>query len=453
MKFCDKLPKLRKEKNYSQEQLAEKLNVSRQAISKWESGSSYPDMEKMIEMCKILDCTLDQLMDDGVISKNKETIENKNIIDEILKTITKIYNMFIAMSFKQKIKCILEMFFITIVIIGIVNVAYLMIDNLIIDLIRSLVALEIPATILSNLTSIILYINAVIIIYHLFKVRYLNYYVTIEDETITKKIVEKEIEPKIIEKTKEKIIIRDQQHSTNYFIKIIDKIFTFILILFSVTMEIPMIIILIMAITTLVFLMLFIGNNIIFLYLSIILIGIIVSLIILIYIFSKFIFNNKIKFKLLSILFLISIFLIGIGSGLTFYSLTQMSNVSYFETLTTNYSYELEVDTKRLVYLINDVNINNTNYTIGNTNVNIIFDNSLEQAKLKINTQLEKNIDNYYINSYISNTIDFKAYYETFMNNLKNNQITTYNRYEEQIKINIYISEQSYNSLIIKDFN
>ena len=50
MKFCDKLPKLRKENNLSQELLADKLGVSRQAVSKWESGSSYPDMEKMIDM-------------------------------------------------------------------------------------------------------------------------------------------------------------------------------------------------------------------------------------------------------------------------------------------------------------------------------------------------------------------------------------------------------------------
>ncbi len=40
MKFCDNIQKLRKEKHMSQEQLAEKLNVSRQAVSKWELGVS-----------------------------------------------------------------------------------------------------------------------------------------------------------------------------------------------------------------------------------------------------------------------------------------------------------------------------------------------------------------------------------------------------------------------------
>ena len=47
MKFCEKLAKQRKNNNLSQEQLAEMLSVSRQAVSKWENGSSYPDMDKI----------------------------------------------------------------------------------------------------------------------------------------------------------------------------------------------------------------------------------------------------------------------------------------------------------------------------------------------------------------------------------------------------------------------
>ena len=76
MRFCDKLLNLRKKNNFSQEQLAEKLNVSRQAVSKWESGSTYPDMEKMLLLCNILNCTLEELMDDGVI-KTSDMCSNK----------------------------------------------------------------------------------------------------------------------------------------------------------------------------------------------------------------------------------------------------------------------------------------------------------------------------------------------------------------------------------------
>ena len=48
--FSENLRKIRKENNLSQEQLADELGVSRQAISKWESGAAYPEMEKIIAL-------------------------------------------------------------------------------------------------------------------------------------------------------------------------------------------------------------------------------------------------------------------------------------------------------------------------------------------------------------------------------------------------------------------
>ena len=64
MKFCDKLQKIRKENNITQEGLADKLGVSRQAVSKWESGTAYPDTEKLIQMSKIFNISLDELVND-----------------------------------------------------------------------------------------------------------------------------------------------------------------------------------------------------------------------------------------------------------------------------------------------------------------------------------------------------------------------------------------------------
>ena len=65
MKFHEKLQKLRKEKGLSQEGLAEVLAVSRQAISKWESGQSYPETEKLIALSEIFGVTLDSLIKQG----------------------------------------------------------------------------------------------------------------------------------------------------------------------------------------------------------------------------------------------------------------------------------------------------------------------------------------------------------------------------------------------------
>jgi len=65
MKFYEKLRKLRKEKGLSQEELAEMFNVSRQSISKWESGQSYPETENMIAISEMFGVTLDSLIKDG----------------------------------------------------------------------------------------------------------------------------------------------------------------------------------------------------------------------------------------------------------------------------------------------------------------------------------------------------------------------------------------------------
>ena len=70
MKFCEKLQKFRKEKGYSQEQLADLLDVSRQSVSKWESGTTYPEMDKLLSLCKIFNVSLDELTNDEITDKN-----------------------------------------------------------------------------------------------------------------------------------------------------------------------------------------------------------------------------------------------------------------------------------------------------------------------------------------------------------------------------------------------
>ena len=61
MEFAEKLIALRKSRELTQEQLAEQLNVSRQSISKWESGQVIPEVEKIVELSKAFDVTVDYL--------------------------------------------------------------------------------------------------------------------------------------------------------------------------------------------------------------------------------------------------------------------------------------------------------------------------------------------------------------------------------------------------------
>ena len=62
MEFNNRLYQLRKQRGFSQEELASRLNVSRQTVSKWEVGDSTPDMEKLAAMSELFDVSLDQLV-------------------------------------------------------------------------------------------------------------------------------------------------------------------------------------------------------------------------------------------------------------------------------------------------------------------------------------------------------------------------------------------------------
>ena len=74
MEFNNKLYELRKQKGFSQEELANRLNVSRQTVSKWEIGESAPDMEKLVAISELFDISLDELVLDKA-TKKEETSE------------------------------------------------------------------------------------------------------------------------------------------------------------------------------------------------------------------------------------------------------------------------------------------------------------------------------------------------------------------------------------------
>ena len=62
MNIADRIQYLRKQKGYSQEELADKVGVSRQAVSKWESEQSMPDLEKIIVMSDLFEVTTDYIL-------------------------------------------------------------------------------------------------------------------------------------------------------------------------------------------------------------------------------------------------------------------------------------------------------------------------------------------------------------------------------------------------------
>ncbi|MBX4272224.1 helix-turn-helix domain-containing protein [Clostridium estertheticum] len=92
MSFAENLKSIRQERHISQEELAEILGVSRQAVSKWEQGSGYPEMEKLLVLSKKLNISLDYLMLGEIKStENNKTLSN-NIIVPTGKIIIKSYD-------------------------------------------------------------------------------------------------------------------------------------------------------------------------------------------------------------------------------------------------------------------------------------------------------------------------------------------------------------------------
>lgn len=76
------IKKLRKEKGITQTRLAEKLNISFQAVSKWENGETLPDTAILLDLCNELDTSVDTLLNGGVvINKNRKLIKVENIVN------------------------------------------------------------------------------------------------------------------------------------------------------------------------------------------------------------------------------------------------------------------------------------------------------------------------------------------------------------------------------------
>ena len=81
MILADKILSLRKNNGWSQEELAEKMNVSRQSVSKWESAAAIPDINRILELAKLFGVTTDYLLkDDLEMTVYSDTDETEDLV-------------------------------------------------------------------------------------------------------------------------------------------------------------------------------------------------------------------------------------------------------------------------------------------------------------------------------------------------------------------------------------
>lgn len=84
MSFADRLKEARRVSGLSQEELAEQLAVSRQAVGKWEQGLAYPEVEKLLSLCAVLNVSLDALMEDELPQSCRRTAAAQAPAESIL---------------------------------------------------------------------------------------------------------------------------------------------------------------------------------------------------------------------------------------------------------------------------------------------------------------------------------------------------------------------------------
>ncbi|MBP3885925.1 MAG: helix-turn-helix transcriptional regulator [Olsenella sp.] len=76
MSFRDNLQHLRATRGMTQEQLAMMVGVSRQSVTKWESERAYPEMDKLLKICQIFNCSLDELVQGDLTTREAEPDKN-----------------------------------------------------------------------------------------------------------------------------------------------------------------------------------------------------------------------------------------------------------------------------------------------------------------------------------------------------------------------------------------
>ena len=86
MKLSEKIIHLRKTKGWSQEELAERLNISRQAISRWENETALPDAYNIVQLSKLFGVTADYLLKEDCTITNGTVIEDVAEVDKTCET-------------------------------------------------------------------------------------------------------------------------------------------------------------------------------------------------------------------------------------------------------------------------------------------------------------------------------------------------------------------------------
>lgn len=412
MSFNEKLQMLRKKNNLSQEELANMLDVTRQSVSKWESGITYPEMDKLLSLCKIFKCSLEELTNDDIKEiglANKKKLNFDNFIDNTLELINKTYQMFRAMSFKDTIKCILVMGLIFILLL-LLKVPFMLIQNSITNVVSNFSNTFVVNTIKDLFDLVLELIYLVIFIFlfiYLFKIIYL-------DKTVIKKTsnIKEEIPD-------EKVVI--YSNNSNVFFTILGKIIIYFIKFMVICCALPVLVFFFFLCTGLLINFLLILRGIFY---SSITLGLIFSILLCLVIIEMvlyFIFNRQLAFKRLGLSFIISIAGLGLSFGLL---MVDISNTSYVNKAPDNIKEST---------IVKEINASSNLSYLNHYNTNYIVDESLSdtfKVEVKYYSDFSKiefqDNDSLFINSINKNNV--KKLKEIILKDLSKKTLHNYDK-------------------------
>ena len=442
MNFCNNLQKLRKNKNISQEQLAEELGVSRQAVSKWESGASYPEMDKLVLLCKIFNCNLDDLINKDMsqiedLSSSKKILANfvKNIEDGITKTIKMIENF----SFKEFVKFIIQILIIVLVI-AICRIPFSLVEDAVYNILaeyQNNVICNVFLTFFEFIISIGYSIFAIITFFYIYKVKFLSDIKVINQESNTK-IVDTNKQTKSSDKY---IIKSDKMTILEFLTMLLIWFLKFMVIVFMIPTVISLL-------TTIVCFTLFI----VLLFKGLLLTGpILITLsltvfgVALLEIMFNFIVNKKSTYKRVFITMISSIIVFGVG---VLFSMVYFSNLKLINKPSPKFKNR---ETEQVIPMSDNLFIHDYN---GNINYEVDPNMSNDEVKLvlsyysdTITPTVNKNDDNTYSIGVIqSKYFRMQDYIDDIIDNLKKRRVYTYYGVDN-VDTTIFASEENINKI------
>lgn len=450
MKFGENLQKLRKEKGISQEQLAEQLGVTRQSVSKWESGNSYPEMDKIVAICNLFHCDMDILINKD-ITEEREKKDASSVVKEIFSGVTNYVKKTIYLFEHKSLKDIIKMcaqVFIIICVILLFAIPFMLLKEIVVSLFYtgnnwfSIFFAKFWNFIFNGGYAIL----AIATFLYIFKIKFLDNEEIIVEEVEDKTQNSEEVSEDNSSKTdssesseKKKVKIIKVKKNDFSLLDLLVKAITVCLKCLFVLFLIPIIIGTIMLLIGLVLLIVLIFKGLFLAGLILLFLGGIVFAIVLIELMLDFIFNLKFSKRRIIITIISSIVVSSIGLGL---SIWYFLNLNVINDVPTSFNTE----TKEEIYtMTDDFLIHYDDYSF---NTRFVEDNSLtNQVRVRIDyytiandVSIERTDNEVYLNYETVDGVNIKQITDSIIKDLKHNKIHTYDQLG-QVSITITTSK------------